>query len=280
MAKAKYKLPKVEEMFEAGVHFGHQVRRWHPKMEKFIYGVRRNIHIIDLEQTLSHLEKAAEYLHEVASQGGKIIFVGTKKQAAEVVKSEAENAGVMYVNQRWIGGTFTNFRTIKKNIDKLLKMLKDKESGEFMKYTKLERLMFDREIEKLQNTYGGIITMKDMPKAIVVVDPKREKTAVEEAQKVGIKVVAIVDTNTNPEGIDYVIPGNEDAVKSISVLMRALSEAAKAGLEEHLKVSATPQTKQDATTESTDTKTSDSAGENFLDKEAPINIEETTTVKE
>jgi len=225
-------VPKIEELIEAGVHFGHQIRRWHPKMEPYIYTVNKNIHIIDLEDTERLLKEACEYMYKLASEGKKIVFVGTKKQSKDIIKSEAERSGAMFVNERWIGGTLTNFPTIKKNLDKLIKYIRGKETGEFEKYTKKERLLIDRETEKMNLVYGGILSLAETPAVLFVIDPKREKTAVKEAQNVGIPVVAIVDTNADPTGIDYIIPGNDDAIKSVALLVRTVSDAVEEGYKE------------------------------------------------
>ncbi|OGC70420.1 30S ribosomal protein S2 [candidate division WWE3 bacterium RIFOXYC1_FULL_39_7] len=226
---AKYKLPKIEEMFEAGVHIGHQARRWHPKMEKYIFTVEKKIHIINLEQTEKLLENACEFLYKTASEGGQIIFVGTKRQASATVKAEAERCGALFVTERWLGGTITNFRVIKKSIDKLLTNLKKRESGEFQVYTKKERLMIDREIDNLQRFIGGIASLRGRPDAMFVVDPRKEKTAVREAKRFKIPVIALIDTNSDPTDVDYPLPGNDDAIRSISVMVGAVSNAIEEG---------------------------------------------------
>jgi len=229
---AKYKVPKIQEMIDAGVHFGHQTKRWHPKMEPYIYTVSKGVHIIDLEKTEEMLRKACDFLYEQASMGKVIVFVGTKKQSKDIIEKEAKRSGALYVNERWVGGTITNFETIKKNIDKLLNYLKNREDGKFSIYTKKERLLIDREIEKLQASYGGISSLKKTPEVLFVVDPKREKTAIREAKKSGVSVVAIVDTNANPEDIDYPIPGNDDAIKSVALIVRAIADAVEEGYKE------------------------------------------------
>lgn len=233
---AKYKLPKIQEMLDAGVHYGHQAKRWHPKMEPYIYTVNKNVHIIDLEKTEELLEKACEFLYEQASKGKVIVFVGTKRQSKALVEKEAKRCGALYVTERWIGGTITNFETIKKNIDKLLDYIKGREEGKFSMYTKKERLMIDREIEKLQVAYGGISSLKKEPEALFVIDPKREKTAVREAKRSGVPVVALIDTNADPTGIDYPIPGNDDAIKSVALVLRTISDAIEEGYREYGKV--------------------------------------------
>lgn len=226
---AKYKLPKVEELFEAGVHFGHQVRRWNPKMESYIYTQRSGIHIVDLQLTLENLKKSAEFLYEVASNGGQIIFVGTKRQASEIIAKDATRSGALYVNDRWLGGTITNFRVVKRNMDKLVDYMKKRNDGSFAKYTKKERLLLDREIEKLEKSVGGIVALKGKPAALFVIDTRREKTAIKEAKKSRIPVVGIVDTNCDPNSVDYVIPGNDDAIRSISMIVTVLADAVEAG---------------------------------------------------
>jgi len=240
---SKYKVPKIEDLIEAGVHFGHQIRRWHPKMEPYIYTVSKNIHIIDLEDTERLLKEACEFLNKMASEGKKIVFVGTKKQSKDIIKSEATRSGAMFVNERWIGGTITNFPTIKKNLDKLIKYIRGKETGEFDKYTKKERLLIDRETDKMNLVYGGILSLA--PDVLFVIDPKRERTAVKESQNAGIPVVAIVDTNADPTGIDYIIPGNDDAIKSVALLVRAIADAVEEGYKDFDKKGA-DQSKKDA----------------------------------
>ncbi len=231
----KTKLPKIEELFDAGVHFGHQVRRWHPNMEKYIFAQRSNIHVVDLDKTHENLKTAAEFLYETASQGGQIIFVGTKRQAAEVIKSEAQRSGALFINERWLGGTITNFRIIRKNMDKLVDRLSKRETGGFDHYTKKERLLIDREINKLQLSVGGIVGLQGKPAALFVVDTRREKTAIKEAKIVGIPVVALVDTNSNPDEVDYAIPGNDDALRSISIIVKTLADAVEEGYAEYAK---------------------------------------------
>ena len=231
----KYKTPKIEELFDAGVHFGHQLRRWHPKMEPYIYSVNKNIHIIDLEQTDAMLKEACEFLYETAKKGEQIIFVGTKKQAREVVELEAKRCGALYVTERWIGGTITNFKVIKKNIDKLLNLIKRREEGDLAQYTKKERLLIDREIEKLQRDIGGIVGMRGAPGAVFVVDVRREKTSIREAKRSGVPVVALVDTNSDPTDIDYAIPGNDDAIKAIALILKVVSSAVEEGYREYAK---------------------------------------------
>lgn len=229
---SKYKTPDIKDLIEAGVHFGHQAKRWHPKMEQYIYTVSSGVHIIDLEETEKKLKVAAEKVYEIAKEGKTVVFVGTKRQSKDIIELEAKRSGALFVTERWIGGTITNFPTIKKNLDKLLRMIKGREDGSYSNYTKKERLMIDREIEKLQTVYGGIVSMKQKPDLLFVVDSKREKTAIKEAKAAGIPVVSIVDTNCDPSLINYVIPGNDDAIKSVALLVRVISDAVEAGYQE------------------------------------------------
>lgn len=229
---AKYKLPKIQEMIDAGVHFGHQAKRWHPKMEPYIYTVSKNVHIIDLEKTEEMLDIACKFLYEQASQGKVIVFVGSKKQVKDIIENEGKRSGALYVNERWVGGTITNFETIKKNIDKLLDYIKGRDEGKFSIYTKKERLLIDREIEKLTATYGGIVSLKKAPDVLFIIDPKREKTAIREAKLTDVPVVSVVDTNANPTIIDYPIPGNDDAIKSVALIVRAIADAVEEGYKE------------------------------------------------
>ncbi|MBN1162140.1 30S ribosomal protein S2 [Patescibacteria group bacterium] len=230
---AKFNIPTIKEMISAGVHFGHRTRRWNPRMEQYIYTVKKGVHIIDLERTESLLKEACEFLYEVASKGGDVIFVGTKRQAAETIELEAKNCGAMYVTERWIGGTLTNIRTIRKNIDKLLDYLSKRDAGEFEKYTKMERLLIDREIEKLTVTYGGITNLRRLPKAIFIIDPRREKTAVKEAKRCNVPIVSLIDTNSDPTEVNYPIPGNDDAIKAILLVLKSISAAIKTGYKEY-----------------------------------------------
>ncbi len=241
---AKYNLPKPKDLLDAGVHFGHQVRRWHPSMEPYIYSVKKNLHIIDLEHTEKGLKEACEFLYNTAANGGQIIFVGTKKQAREIVEIEAKRSGALFVTERWLGGTITNFDVIKKKMKRLVDLTRKREQGELNHYTKKERLLIDREIEKLQNSVGGLVGMRSIPAALVVIDAKREKTAIKEAHNANSKIIGLVDTNTNPEKIDIVIPGNDDAIKSIAIIVKALADAVEAGYKEYAKKGASAGTEQ------------------------------------
>jgi small subunit ribosomal protein S2 len=216
-------------MLEAGVHFGHQTRRWNPKMKPYVFGERNGIYIIDLQQTFDRAKEAAHFLSRVAADGRQILFVGTKKQAKEVVQEQAAACGAYYVTHRWLGGMLTNFQTIKESIDRLKKIDRMKESGDFEILPKKEQSQIDKERQKLQDNLGGIREMKKLPGALFVVDPDRESIAVNEARRLGIPIVAIVDTNCNPDDIDYVIPGNDDAIRSIRLFTGFLAESIKEG---------------------------------------------------
>jgi len=225
----KTKVPEVVELFKANVHLGHQIKRWNPRMEPFIYEARRGVHIINLEKTHEGLKAAVEFLYNTAKSGKQIIFVGTKRQVLDLLRMEANHCGALYVNQRWLGGTLTNYSVIKNKIDKLANMRRNREEGDFDKYTKKERLLLDREIEKLENSVGGLSAIKGLPGALVVIDARREKTAVREANAKNIPVVALVDTDTDPTGVAHPIPGNDDAIKSVSLILRTLSSAIEKG---------------------------------------------------
>jgi small subunit ribosomal protein S2 len=207
----------MRQMLEAGAHFGHQTRRWNPKMKRFIFGERNGIYIIDLEQTLTRVESAYGFVRDLVADGGNILFVGTKKQAQDPVRSYAEKCGMPYVNERWLGGMLTNFETISKRVGKMLEYERMQRSGEFDVMIKKEALMLERELTKLQRNLGGLRDLKEPPKAIFVLDTKKEHIAVTEANKLGIPVVAVVDTNVDPEVVQYPIPGNDDAIRSNSL---------------------------------------------------------------
>ncbi|MDD5730256.1 MAG: 30S ribosomal protein S2 [Candidatus Omnitrophica bacterium] len=210
---------------EAGVHFGHKVSRWNPKMKKFIFGQRSGIYIIDLEKTEECLNKARDFLMDLASKGETVLFVGTKKQAQEVVLQEAVRSGMFYVTERWPGGLLTNFATIKKSINRLKEIEKMKEDGTFQQFTKKEQALLEKELTKLKKNFSGIVPMERMPKAIFIVDTKKEETAVQEANRLSIPVVGLIDTNSNPDVIAYPVPGNDDATKSISLVTSLIAES-------------------------------------------------------
>ncbi|TNE84378.1 MAG: 30S ribosomal protein S2 [Deltaproteobacteria bacterium] len=219
----------LRDLLEAGVHFGHQTRRWNPKMKPYIYGSKNGIHIIDLQQTARGLVEATRFLGAKAGQGGQILFVGTKRAARDIVAEESARCGMHFVNHRWLGGTLTNFQTVKKSIERLTQLEAARAEGRFDLLTKKEALELSREIAKMDRNLGGIKNMKGLPAAIFVIDPKKEHIAIDEAQKLGIPVVALCDTNCDPAGVDYVIPGNDDAIKSIRLFTGALADAIAEG---------------------------------------------------
>lgn len=217
------------EMLKAGVHFGHKTSLWNPKMAPFIFSSRNNIHILDLEKTRQKLNDALNFTKDLASRGGTILFVGTKRQAKEEVRKAAESCGMPYVVTRWLGGTFTNFRTIQRTIKKMEQLTGLVESGEITKYTKKEQLRIKRELIKMKTIFAGIKDMKKLPEAIFVLDVKYDHIPVIEARQTGVKIIGLVDTNANPEGIDYPIPSNDDAIKVINLMAVAISEAINEG---------------------------------------------------
>ncbi len=219
----------MKELLEAGVHFGHRTRRWHPKMRSYIFTERNGIHIIDLEQTISRLEEACGKVKEVASEGGTILFVGTKKQGQESIASAAESCGMPYVNERWLGGTLTNFRTIRQRIDYLLDLEARYARGDFEGLSKKEALGIEREIARLNRRLGGIKEMLRLPDMVFIVDIRREDIAVKEAHRLGIPIVAMVDTNCDPDPIDFVIPANDDAIRAIKLICGKIAEAVQEG---------------------------------------------------
>lgn len=223
----------MKEMLDAGVHFGHQTQRWNPKMKNFVYTSRGGIHIIDLQKTVVRANKAAEYVKSVAASGGKMIFVGTKKQAIEPIQEAAQRCGQFYVTKRWLGGMLTNFATIKASIERLRKIDQMREKGELEYFTKKERIGIEKEYLRLSEFLNGIKEMKDSPVAMFVVDLPKEHIAVAEARRLGIKVVAIADTNSDPELIDYPIPGNDDAIRSIKLFTNLIADAYIEGAKEY-----------------------------------------------
>lgn len=215
----------MKQLLEAGVHFGHQTRRWNPKMGEYIFTERNGIYIIDLQKTVKKVEEAYSAMKEIASEGGTILFVGTKKQAQEAIEEEAKRSGMFYVNQRWLGGMLTNFKTIKKRIERLHELEKMEEDGTFKVLPKKEVIKLRHEQEKLEKFLGGIKDMTEMPDALFVVDPRKERIAIQEAHTLGIPVISIVDTNCDPDEVDYVIPGNDDAIRAVKLLTATMANA-------------------------------------------------------
>ena len=215
----------MKQLLEAGVHFGHHTRRWNPKMSEYIYTERTGLYIIHLAKTVDKIDEAYAYVKEVAASGKNILFVGTKKQAADAIKEEAERCGMYYVNVRWPGGMMTNFKTIKKSINRLNTLTKMSEDGTFDMLPKKEAAALNKEMLDLEKNYGGIKTMTELPSAVFIVDTKKEANAVKEAKKLGIPVIAIVDTNCDPDDADYIIPGNDDAIRAIKLISSVLADA-------------------------------------------------------
>ena len=228
----------MKQLLEAGVHFGHQTRRWNPKMAPYIFTERNGIYIIDLQKTVVKLEEAYNFVREISMEGKSVLFVGTKKQAMESVKDEATRAGAYYVNARWLGGMLTNFTTIRRRIARLKQLRTMEEDGTFDLLPKKEVIKLNLEIEKLEKFLGGIKDMTEMPGALFIVDPRKEKIAVAEAKKLGIPIVAIVDTNCDPDDVDYVIPGNDDAIRAVKLISGAMANAIIEGKEGQMGVAA------------------------------------------
>ena len=219
----------MRDMLEAGTHYGHQCRRWNPKMKHYIFGARNGIHIIDLQKTVRCLKTACEFVEKSVAKGGSVLFVGTKRQARDIVAEESKRCGMFFMNHRWLGGTLTNYTTIRQSIHRLKRIEKMATDGTYDKLTKKEALNFDREKEKLEQNLGGIKDMPGMPAVMFVCDANKEHIAVQEARKLNIPIVAITDTNTDPDGIEFVIPGNDDSVRSIQLFTKAITEACIAG---------------------------------------------------
>jgi small subunit ribosomal protein S2 len=225
----KMSVVSMKQLLEAGVHFGHQTRRWNPKMKEYIFTERNGIYIIDLQKTVKKLDEAYEYVKNLAAEGGKILFVGTKKQAQESIQEEAKRCEMFYVNQRWLGGMLTNFKTIKKRIERLKELERMEEEGLFEVLPKKEVLNLKREKERLEKYLGGIKNMTSLPDALFIVDPRKEKIAVSEARKLKIPIIAIVDTNCDPDEVDYVIPGNDDAIRAVKLITEKIADAVLEG---------------------------------------------------
>ena len=215
----------MKQLLEAGVHFGHQTRRWNPKMARYIFTERNGVYIIDLQKTVKKLDEAYMFVRDIAADGGEILFVGTKKQAADSVKEEAERCGMHFVNARWLGGMMTNFNTIRRRIQRLAQLRQMAEDGTFDLLPKKEVVKLNLEIDKLEKYLGGIKNMEKLPSALFIVDPRKERIAVAEAHKLGIPIIAIVDTNCDPDEIDYVIPGNDDAIRAVKLIAGAMANA-------------------------------------------------------
>jgi small subunit ribosomal protein S2 len=215
----------MKQLLEAGVHFGHQTRRWNPKMAPYIFTERNGIHIIDLQKSVVKVDEAYKAVFEIAEQGGTILFVGTKKQAQDAVKSEAERCGMYYINERWLGGMLTNFRTIQTRIERMKKIEKMQEDGTFDVLPKKEVIELKKEMEKLQRNLGGIKDMERLPDAIFVVDPKKERICIQEAQSLGLTIIGIADTNCDPDELDYIIPGNDDAIRAVKLIVSKMADA-------------------------------------------------------
>ena len=232
----------MKQLLEAGVHFGHQTRRWNPKMKRFIHGERGGIYVIDLEQTLQRIERAYLFVRDTVANGGTVMFVGTKKQAQEPIRRYAESTGMPYVDQRWLGGMLTNYQTISKRVGKLLEYRRMRETGEFEAMPKREALTYQRELEKLERNIGGIRTMGKLPDVVFVLDTIKEHIAVTEARKLGIPIVAVVDTNCDPDLITYPIPGNDDAIRSADLMCRVIAEAIGEGKMMNARKTGAPET--------------------------------------
>ena len=219
------KIINMKEMLEAGSHFGHRTSKWNPKMKKYIYGARNGIHIIDLQKTVVLVKEAYQFVVDVAANGGKVLFVGTKRQAQEAIKEEANRVGMYYVTNRWLGGLLTNFQTVKKSIERMKKLETMRDDGSFENFKKKEALGYEREIKKLNFVFNGIREMGDVPDVLFIVDPKKEKIAFAEAKKLNIPVIALVDTNSDPDCIDFVIPANDDAIRAIKLFSSKVADA-------------------------------------------------------
>ena len=250
----------MKELLEAGVHFGHQTKRWNPKMQKYIFGERNGIYIIDLQKTLKKFREAYAYMRDLAATGGTVLFVGTKKQAQESVFEEATRCGMFYVTHRWLGGTLTNFATIRKSIARLKKLDEMSETGEYERLPKKEVIGLERERAKLQSTLVGIKNLDRLPSAVFIIDPKKEKIAVEEAQRLAIPIVAIVDTNCDPTGIDHPIPGNDDAIRAVRLITSRMADAILEGVGTHAKEEAEEAPAGDELPVVTETEMAESAG--------------------
>ncbi len=215
----------MKQLLEAGVHFGHQTSKWHPKMKPYIFGARNGIHIIDLQKTVILFKEAYEFVIDTVAQGKKVMFVGTKRQAKEAIIEEAERSNMFYITNRWLGGLMTNFQTVKKSLERMKMLEQMRDDGSFESFKKKEVLGFEREIEKLNFVFNGIRSMEDVPGAVFIVDPKKERIALAEARRLDIPTIALVDTNTNPDGIDFVVPSNDDAIRAVKLFSSKIADA-------------------------------------------------------
>lgn len=221
--------PEITEMLKAGLHFGHRTSKWHPKMEQYIFTSRNGIHIIDLVQTATMLEKALNVVESTIAEGGNVLFLGSKPQIKDLIKASALEANVPYITERWLGGTITNFPIISLGIKKYSKLKAEREKGDWDKYAKKERLGLDKTLERMERKYGGLESLTKVPDVVVIIDAKTEQTALAEAKVVNVPVIALCDTNVNPEGIDYVIPGNDNSIKGVAFIMEMMVKAVKSG---------------------------------------------------
>ena len=265
-------LPEIiKELLENGVHFGHLSKHWNPKMKRFIFGKKKNVYIIDLEKTAQKLEEAKEFAKQKAKDGEKILFVSTKKQLRGIVKEFASSCSMPYVSERWVGGLLTNFSTVRRRVDKYLEFLKKRETGGFDIMVKKEVVKINREIERMERSYSGVTSLKGLPSCVFVVDPKKEVACVREVNKLGIPVIALIDTDANPDIIDYPIPGNDDSIKSVKYITSCLIEAINQGLKEAL------DSKEKDETASAEEAEKDSSSEVKIEKKATEeNIEKST----
>ncbi len=265
-------LPSLKELLEAGVHFGHETKRWNPKMAKYIFTAKEKIHIIDLEKTEKALQEAVDYVQKLGAEGKTIVFLATKRQASEIVKAEAQRSGAMYLTTRWLGGLFTNFETVNKTLAKMTELEGTSKDDAF---TKREQLMMTRELEKHERYVGGIRSMTVLPEAIFIIDSRKEDNAVKEAKKMNVTTIALVDTNADPTVIDYPIPGNDDAIRSISIIVKTIADAYLEGKEMYAKKLAKEEKAESKKEEKQETKK-----ETFANSETKSEVEEAPKAKE
>ncbi len=256
----------IKQFLEAGLHFGHQTKCWNPKMSKFIYGERNGIYIIDLQKTVKSLEEVRKFVKEIASRGEYILFVGTKRQAQDIIREQAQRCGMFYVNHRWLGGTLTNFETIRKSVDHFNRLKEMKEKGLFDKLSKKEASSLNQELTRLTKNLSGIVKMDKLPGALFVIDPHKEDIAVKEANKLNIPVIALADTNCDPDCLDYPIPGNDDAIRSINIITTMVTDSIIEGRQEYLQMQETEKAKEEKTKEEQEARKSTSISQ---DEELP-----------